>query len=45
MREAWRREARAAATRVRSLFGTDTVVSTLDAVYHDVLAGALRASA
>ena len=44
-REAWRREARAAATRVRSLFGTDTVVSTLDAVYHDVLAGALRASA
>lgn len=44
-REAWRREARAAATRVRALFGTDTVVSTLDAVYHDVLAGALRASA
>ncbi len=43
--EAWRREARGAARRVRALFGTDTVVSRLEAVYNDVLAGALQASA
>ncbi len=44
-REAWRGEALAAAPRVRALYGADTVVATLEAVYNSVLGGASRASA
>ncbi len=43
--QGWRREARDAARRVRALFGVDTVVSTLEAVYDEVLADAWKASA
>ncbi len=44
-REAWQRDARVAAQRVRTLFSVDAVVSALDVVYAGVLAERLEASA
>ena len=44
-REHWRREAGDAGVRVRALYGADTVVSALEAVYDRVVGRALQASA
>ena len=43
--ERWRREAGDAGVRVRALYGADTVVSALEAVYDSVLGRPLQASA
>ena len=43
--EHWRREAGDAGVRVRALYGADTVVSALEAVYDSVVGRALQASA